>query len=261
MIGETVFLAIATTSIKAAGKPFLDWSPFAQASLKRVLAQEYGRMGKQLHAKLHNSRWSRAAPASNVWKQALSFGANRVWLGCIKRRTPHMEKLIAAIRNIPDFPTVGIQFKDIAPLLADGSCFRQAIDALKLRHAGNRIDMVAGIEARGFVFASALAYALGAGTCMVRKPGKLPGNVLSQTYDLEYGTDAIEIHADAFGPGQRILLVDDVLATGGTMAAAVQLIEANFDVEIVEIDFLLELGALNGRPRLGAHAIHALLNY
>ena len=119
--------------------------------------------------------------------------------------------------------------------------------------------MVVGIEARGFVFASALAYALGAGTCMVRKPGKLPYDTVSQTYALEYGEDTVELQTDAFSPGQRIVLIDDVLATGGTVAATVRLIESHFDVEIVEIDFLLELGVLQGREKLGHQPIFSLL--
>ncbi|MEA2069382.1 MAG: adenine phosphoribosyltransferase [Verrucomicrobiota bacterium] len=154
-----------------------------------------------------------------------------------------------------------MQFKDITPLLADGECFRLAIDTLKERHAGSEIDMVVGIEARGFIFASALAYALGTGTCLVRKPGKLPHTVHRQTYGLEYGTDAVEIHADAFLPGQRILIVDDVLATGGTVAATIGLIQRHFEVEIVEIDFLMELGFLGGRAKLGKRPVHTLLNY
>jgi adenine phosphoribosyltransferase len=172
-----------------------------------------------------------------------------------------MEPLKAAIRTIPDFPKPGIQFKDIAPLLADATAFRTAIDALKERHAGNGIEMVVGIEARGFVFASALAYALGTGLCLVRKPGKLPHAVHRQSYALEYGTDALEIHTDAFRPGQKILLVDDVLATGGTVAAAVELIQKNFKVELVEIDFLIELTFLNSRDKLPGLPIHSLIRY
>lgn len=172
-----------------------------------------------------------------------------------------MEQLKAAIRTIPDFPRAGIQFKDITPLLADGSVFREAINALKVRHEGEGIDIVVGIEARGFVFASALAYALGTGVCLVRKPGKLPHAVFRQTYDLEYGTDAVEIHADAFRPGQKILIVDDVLATGGTVAATVKLIQDHFDAEISEIDFLVELTFLNGRGKLPNLPIHSLVQY
>jgi len=172
-----------------------------------------------------------------------------------------MKAIEAAIRNIADFPREGIQFKDISPLLSNGKIFHQTIDAFKGRHTASRIDIVAGIEARGFVFASALAYALGAGTCMVRKPGKLPHTVHRQTYELEYGTDTVEIHTDALQPGQRILIIDDVLATGGTVAATVELIEHNFEVEIVEIDFLMELSFLNGREKLAGKPLFSLITY
>lgn len=172
-----------------------------------------------------------------------------------------MDPLAAAIRTIPDFPRPGIQFKDITPLLADADCFRQAIDRLRDRHGDQGIDTVVGIEARGFIFASALAYALNAGICLVRKPGKLPHAVFRQTYDLEYGTDAVEIHTDAFRPGQKILIVDDVLATGGTVAATVKLIQDHFGVEIVELDFLIELAFLNGRAKLPNLPIHSLVQY
>ncbi len=172
-----------------------------------------------------------------------------------------MQKLETAIRTIPDFPKPGVQFKDITPLLADGDLFRQAIDAFATRHADSGIDKVVGIEARGFVFASAVAYALGTGTCLVRKPGKLPHAVHRQTYDLEYGTDAVEIHTDAFEPGQKILIIDDVLATGGTVAATVELIQNNFDANIVELDFLIELAFLNGREKLAGSPVHALITY
>ncbi len=172
-----------------------------------------------------------------------------------------MEEIKAAIRTIPDFPKPGIQFKDITPLLADGARFYETINRFEARHENHGIDMVVGIEARGFIFASALAYALGAGTCLVRKPGKLPHTVHQQTYELEYGTDAVEIHADAFLPDQRILIVDDVLATGGTMAATIALIQNNFEVKLIEIDFLIELTFLNGRDKLPGQPIHALVTY
>ena len=172
-----------------------------------------------------------------------------------------MEHLKEAIRTIPDFPKPGIQFKDITPLLAEGEAFQQTINTLKDRHEGAGIDVVVGIEARGFIFSSALAYALGAGTCLVRKPGKLPHTAYRQTYELEYGTDAVEIHADAFRPDQKILIVDDVLATGGTVAATIELIQKNFTVEIAEIDFLIELSFLNGREKLPKLPLHALITY
>ena len=172
-----------------------------------------------------------------------------------------MDKLKKLIRNIPDFPKQGIHFKDITPLLADAECFHEAIDALRCRHAGKGIDMVVGIEARGFIFSAALAYALEAGTCMVRKTGKLPYTVHRLTYDLEYGTDAVEIHADALQPGQKILIIDDVLATGGTVAATAELISRHFEVDIVELDFLMELEFLKGRKKLSRWPVSSLLQY
>lgn len=170
-----------------------------------------------------------------------------------------MRKIESFIRTIPDFPRTGIQFKDISPLLADADAFRDTIDAFKDRHAVNKIDMVVGIEARGFVFASTLAYALRAGTCMARKPGKLPHDVHQENYELEYGSDAIEIQADALKDGQRILVFDDVLATGGTAGAAARLIERHFDVEIVELVFLLEIKALKGREKLHDWPLFSLI--
>jgi adenine phosphoribosyltransferase len=161
-----------------------------------------------------------------------------------------MEALKQVIRDIPDFPKEGIIFKDITPLLGDPIQFAKAVDHLKDRYAGKKIDRVVGIEARGFIFASALAYALGAGCVMVRKPGKLPYKTFQQTYDLEYGTDTVEIHQDALKDGERVVVIDDVLATGGTMAAAVDLIRENFKAEIVEAAFLIELTFLNGHENL-----------
>ena len=172
-----------------------------------------------------------------------------------------MEHIKAAIRTIPDFPSPGIQFKDISPLLASGPLFRDVIELLKKQHIEQSIDIVVGIEARGFIFASALAYALGAGTCMVRKPGKLPHAVHQKTYALEYGSDTVEIHTDALKAGQRILILDDVLATGGTVAATVELIRNHFDVQLVGINFLMELKFLEGRSRLPDLPIAALIEY
>jgi adenine phosphoribosyltransferase len=172
-----------------------------------------------------------------------------------------MDELKEAIRTIPDFPKPGIEFKDITPLLADGDRFGRVIDLLRERHCDAGIDMVVGIEARGFIFASALAYALGAGTGLVRKAGKLPHDVHQNEYALEYGTDMVEIHQDAFSAGQKILLVDDVLATGGTVAATVELIRRHFDVEIAGIEFLMELTLLHGREMLPGLPVHALIPY
>ena len=173
-----------------------------------------------------------------------------------------MESVKQIIRDIPDFPKKGIIFKDITPLLADASAFRKIINTLKERYSAKQIDRVVGVEARGFIFASALAYALEAGTTMVRKPGKLPYSTFQETYSLEYGTDTIEIHQDAFEPGERIVLIDDVLATGGTLAATLNLIRKNFEsVEIVEVAFLIELDFLNGRDKIKGVPIHSLIHF
>ena len=173
-----------------------------------------------------------------------------------------MESVKQMIRDIPDFPKEGIIFKDITPLLADSSAFEKIINTLKERYADKQIDKVVGVEARGFIFASALAYALEAGTTMVRKPGKLPYKTYQETYSLEYGTDTIEIHQDAFQPGESIVLIDDVLATGGTLGATLNLIRNNFqNVEIVETTFLIELDFLNGREKLKDTPIHSLIHY
>ena len=173
-----------------------------------------------------------------------------------------MQSVKQIIRDIPDFPKEGIIFKDITPLLADASAFGKTINTLKERYADKQIDTVVGVEARGFIFASALAYTLEAGTTMVRKPGKLPYKTYQETYSLEYGTDTIEIHQDAFQPGERIIVIDDVLATGGTLGATLKLIRSNFEsVEIVETAFLIELDFLNGREKLKDTPIHSLIHY
>ena len=172
-----------------------------------------------------------------------------------------IEGLKEIIRDVPDFPKKGIIFKDITPLLGDPDMFGKVIDALAERYAAKKITQVVGIEARGFIFCSALAHALKAGCVMVRKPGKLPYKTHRQTYDLEYGTDTIEIHQDALRDGDNVLLIDDVLATGGTMAATVQLVRKNFKVNIVEVAFLIELDFLKGRDKLNDVVIHSLLHY
>ena len=173
-----------------------------------------------------------------------------------------MESVKKFIRDIPDFPKKGIVFKDITPLLANASAFTKTINTLKERFSEKKVDRVVGVEARGFIFASALAYALEAGTTMVRKPGKLPYSTFQETYSLEYGTDTIEIHQDAFQPGERIVLIDDVLATGGTVAATLNLIRNNFEnIEIVEVAFLIELDFLNGREKIKDAPIHSLIHF
>ncbi len=173
-----------------------------------------------------------------------------------------MEDLKPFIRDIPDFPKKGIVFKDITPLLSDPKAFRAMMEHLKHRYQEKGIDQVVGVEARGFVFAAALAYALNAGVVMVRKPGKLPYKTYQKSYALEYGTDAIEIHQDALKPGQKIVLIDDVLATGGTLAATLDLLRVNFpDVEIVEVALLVELAFLKGRDKLKNVPVYSMMTY
>jgi adenine phosphoribosyltransferase len=163
------------------------------------------------------------------------------------------------VRDIPDFPKPGILFRDITPLLADGPALRWTVDHLAERYRGT-VDMVLGIESRGFLIGAALAYALGVGIAIVRKPGKLPAETLSAEYELEYGNDVLEIHRDAFGHAARVLIVDDLLATGGTARAAVQLAE-HLKGEIVECAFLIELAFLNGRQRLAPYPVHSILRF
>ncbi|HLU33364.1 MAG TPA: adenine phosphoribosyltransferase [Natronosporangium sp.] len=162
------------------------------------------------------------------------------------------------VLDVPDFPRSGILFKDLSPLFADGPVFREAIDAMVRAHDGSRIDVVAGIEARGFVLASAVAYAAGVGVVPVRKAGKLPRATYSATYALEYGEATLEVHRDAFAPGARVLVVDDVLATGGTAQATLELVERSGAV-VVGVTFLLELAFLRGREKLSDRPVHALL--
>jgi adenine phosphoribosyltransferase len=166
--------------------------------------------------------------------------------------------LRARIRDVPDFPQPGIVFKDIAPVLADHVAFAAVVDAIVAFHGRIGIDKVAGIEARGFIFASAVAYHAGAGFVPVRKAGKLPGPTHALEYQLEYGTAALEVPHDAFAPDERVLLVDDVLATGGTAAAARALIESS-GARVIGLSVLLELGLLAGRQRLPGLVVHALL--
>jgi len=171
-----------------------------------------------------------------------------------------IEELRRRIREIPDFPKAGILFRDITPLLADGRAFRQAIDAIGQRYVDRKVDIVVGIEARGFIMGSALAYKLGAGNVLVRKPGKLPFKTNRTTYALEYGTDTLEIHQDAIKAGQRVVLADDLLATGGTISAAAELVR-QLGGEIVELAFLIELTSLKGRTRLNGLPAFSLLQY
>jgi len=164
------------------------------------------------------------------------------------------------IRDIPDFPEKGILFRDITPALLDPVPFKSICDSLAERYRGRKIDKIAGIEARGFFFASVLAYTLGIGMIPLRKPGKLPWKTISRSYSLEYGEATVEMHEDAVSEGERVLLVDDLLATGGTAAAAAALIESMGGV-IEEIAFVIELSELGGRAQLAERPVFSLLTY
>ena len=168
--------------------------------------------------------------------------------------------LRARIADVPDFPEPGIVFKDISPLLADHIAFAGAVDAIVAHHGRGTVDKVVGIEARGFLIAAPVAYHFGAGFVPVRKPGKLPLAVHETSYDLEYGSNVLQVHQAAFAPGDRVLVVDDVLATGGTAAAAMDLVE-RAGGEVVGLSVLLELGFLHGRAALPGRDVHALLTY
>jgi adenine phosphoribosyltransferase len=164
------------------------------------------------------------------------------------------------VRDIPDFPRPGVVFKDITPLLADVGAFRATVDALAEQFGDQRIDKVLGIEARGFIIAAPVAYRFGAGFVPVRKAGKLPWQVEKEEYVLEYGTDLLELHRDALGPGERALIVDDVMATGGTAAAAARLVE-RVGGQVAGLGFIIELAFLGGRGKLeGRHAV-SLITY
>jgi adenine phosphoribosyltransferase len=171
-----------------------------------------------------------------------------------------IDELKQRIREIPDFPKAGILFRDITPLLSDGRAFRHAIDCLGERYVDRKVDIVVGVEARGFIMGAALAYKLGAGNAIIRKPGKLPFKTNRTTYALEYGTDTLEIHQDAITPGQRVVLADDLLATGGTISAAADLVR-QLGGEIVELAFLIELTDLKGRERLKGLPVFSLIQY
>jgi adenine phosphoribosyltransferase len=170
---------------------------------------------------------------------------------------PPLKKLI---RDIPDFPKKGILFRDITPLLADPSGLALSIELLANPFRGKQIDLVVGAESRGFIFGTAVACCLSAGFILVRKPGKLPHKKVSMSYDLEYGTDSLEMHADSIVAGQRVLIVDDVLATGGTMKACCDLVK-HLKGEVVGVAVLIELELLKGRSKLGEVPVHSVLKY
>ncbi len=168
--------------------------------------------------------------------------------------------LRASVRDVPDFPQPGIVFKDVMPLIADADTFRATIDRLAEWSRPREPDVILGAEARGFIFGGALAYALGCGFVPARKPGKLPWATIEATYDLEYGTDTLEIHADALGTGAKVIVLDDVLATGGTARAKVDLVERLGGI-VVGALFVIELTFLKGRDKLDGYDVHALIDY
>ncbi len=164
------------------------------------------------------------------------------------------------IRDIPDFPKPGVLFKDITPLLSDPTAFSACIDQLETQYKGRGIDVIAAAEARGFIFGAPLALRLGAGFVPIRKPGKLPYATIAQEYSLEYGNDRLEVHADALAPGKKVLLIDDVLATGGTMRACRDLVRST-GAELVACAFVIELAFLGGRERLDSCDVFCLVTY
>ena len=171
-----------------------------------------------------------------------------------------MSDLSELCRDIPDFPKKGIIFKDITPMLQDGERFREIIDRIGDRYKDKKIDTVVSVEARGFIIGPVVAYKLGAGVVPVRKKGKLPWRCYQATYDLEYGTDTLEIHQDAIKPGDRVLIFDDLLATGGTVSAVTDLVK-KMGGEIVELAFMIELEFLNGREKLKDYPVYSLIKY
>lgn len=171
-----------------------------------------------------------------------------------------MEELKQIIRDVPDFPKKGIIFKDITTLLSDAKSYQRMVDLIAHRYIGQHIDKVVGVEARGFIIGAALAYKLGAGIVLVRKPGKLPSETFKKSYDLEYGTDVLEIHTDSIKKGEKVLIADDLLATGGTMSAVVDMVNS-MGGDVVECCFMAELDFLNGRSKLPNERVFSLLKF
>jgi adenine phosphoribosyltransferase len=168
--------------------------------------------------------------------------------------------LEASIRSIPDFPKPGVLFRDVTTLIKNKPAFKEAVDQLAKIYKGKKIDKVAGVEARGFIFGAALAYKIGAGFVPVRKKGKLPCKTVSATYALEYGTDTLEIHSDAIKPSEKVLIIDDLLATGGTVSATIELIE-KLKGKIIGIGFVIELVDFKGREKFKKYPVHSLVKF
>lgn len=168
--------------------------------------------------------------------------------------------LASFIRDVPDFPIEGILFKDITTLIKDSDAFREVIDRMAEQYVDSNVDCVVAVEARGYIFGAPLAYKLGAGFIPVRKPGKLPAKVISESYTLEYGTNSLEMHEDAIQPGQRVLIVDDLLATGGSARATVNLVE-KLGGQVIGVAFMIELDFLNGRDQLEGYDLMSLIHF
>ena len=175
-------------------------------------------------------------------------------------RLERIEKIKSLIRDVPDFPKPGILFKDITPLIGDAEGLRSTLDLLAEPYSGKGVTAVVGMESRGFIFGVSVAERLGVGFVPVRKPGKLPAETVSEEYELEYGTDTLQMHKDALGPNDKVLVVDDLLATGGTAAATVRMIES-VGASVIGIAFVIELDFLKGRERLGDHDLCSLLHF
>lgn len=205
-------------------------------------------------------RWGATSVPAGWTPTARPSSLRTVSLPPTRREHPAVQHLQALIRTIPDFPSPGILFRDITPLLRDPAALADTIALLARRYEGGGVQVVAGVESRGFVFGAPLALALGAGFVPVRKPGKLPGRTIRREYALEYGTSQLEVHDDAVRPGERVLLVDDVLATGGTARASADLIR-ELGGELLGAAFVLELAALGGRARLPDVEVSSLLTF
>lgn len=173
---------------------------------------------------------------------------------------PGLKLLEKSIRNIPDFPKPGILFRDITTLMQDKAAFKKAVDLLAKKYKSKKIDKVVGVEARGFIFGAAVAHKIGAGFVPVRKKGKLPFKTISATYELEYGTDTLEIHKDAINPGEKVLIIDDLLATGGTIKAVIGLVK-QLGGKISGIGFVIELVDLKGKDKFKEHPIYSLVKF
>jgi len=179
---------------------------------------------------------------------------------CVIQSQTLSDRLRALVRDVPDFPRPGIVFRDITGILGDAGAFHDAVEAISAEHRDHRVDLVAGIESRGFIIGGAVALAMGAGFVPVRKGGRLPAATIAEAYSLEYGEAVIEVHADAIASGQRVLIVDDLLATGGTARATIELVKG-VGGEVHALAFLIELVALDGRAKLAGEQIHAVLQY